>query len=135
MKPQSTDKLTQSTSNKQLKIIGHSPNELPDSSGSEDFRNLHNTSYLDIYGNKADGGAYQKNVLFRHPVMYDSYIKRVCSGKNVIDKTVQKNIFSWLPAGATEESINIYCGFFQEQSDGVTAYEIFYILFSEEIVQ
>jgi len=134
MNPQSTDKLTQSTSNRQLKIILYSPNNLPNDNSSENFQNLHQTSYLNIYGNKCEAASYIRNAYFNEPVLYDSYLKRNITGKQIIDKTVQKNIYNWLPTGATENTIYTYMGYFPDVADGTSAYEYFYILFSEEIV-
>ena len=135
MNPQSTDKLTQSTSNRQLKIIGYSPNNLPNDNSSQNFQYIHVTDYLNIYGNKLDATSYQKNVLFAEPVMFDAYFKSICTGKQLINKSVQKNIYNWLPTGATENTIYVTGGLFPEVSDGTSAYEFFYILFSEEIVK
>jgi len=131
MNIQTTNKTTDSTAAKQFKVVYKSANNLPDINIGDNIRFLHFPTVVNDNATAISGSDYLNMYKFSTPLVYTSYVKRVVSGKQVINKSKTKNIFSWTYQGV--DMINIFSPYFFNTSDGTTSAEFFYILFSQEI--
>ena len=134
MNIQTTNKTTDSTAAKQFKVVGRSPNNLPNDNSDENFQNIHNGSFSNTNATPMDGTSYLRQFNFSNPVVYDAWFKQIASGKQLIRKSHFKNIYSWLPSGTTTNSIYLFNESFVNTSDGTTACELYYIVYSLEVV-
>ncbi len=131
MNIQTTNQITGSTAAQQFKVVFKSRNDLPNLNEDTNFRQLHFASVVNDNATAIAGSDYLNMYKFSTPLVYTSYVKRVISGKQVINKSKIKNIFSWTYLGT--DMINIYSPYYFNTSDGTTSAEFFYILFSQEI--